>query len=148
VFLGLNFQRWVKDPYRRLMLYDVSLYFLLPGLMSLVSLLAVGVPGICRVAFAIADVIGAVMFLATAEEAAGAQAAGEDQDGPAVALDRRLPRGSAGARPQPKHAPTAVVAASMARRVTEVTPPSPTDWRRGGRVGLVLQRDRGARLLN
>jgi hypothetical protein len=99
VFLGLNFQRWVKDPYRRLMLYDVSLYFLLPGLMSFVSLLAVGVPGIWRVAFAIAGVIGAVMFLATAEEAAGAQAAGEDQDGPAVALDRRLPRGSAGARP-------------------------------------------------
>jgi hypothetical protein len=60
VFVGLNFQRWVKDRYRRLMLYDVSLYFLLPGLMSLVSLLAVGVPAIWRVAFATAGVIGAV----------------------------------------------------------------------------------------
>jgi hypothetical protein len=171
VFLGLNFQRWVKDRYRRLMLYDISLYFLLPGLMSLVSLLAVGVPEIWRVAFAIAGLIGAVesvllpirraphgdarlptraadwvsfilfaliavvairpslletagiglrplevegtliaallvvgfslawlMFLATAEEAAGAEEAEDDRDRPAVALDRRPPRDSAGAR--------------------------------------------------
>jgi hypothetical protein len=170
VLLGLNFERWVKDRYRRLMLYDISLYFLLPGLMSLVSLLAVGVPEIWRVAFAIAGVIGAVesvllpirraphgdarlptraadwvsfilfaliavvairptllgtagiglrplevegmliagllvvgfslaalMFLATAEEAV-AQEAGDDQDRPTVAMDRRLPGGSAGAR--------------------------------------------------
>jgi hypothetical protein len=172
VFLGLNFQRWVKDRYRRLMLYDISLYFLLPGLMSLVSLLAVGVPQIWRVAFAMAGVIGAVesvllpirraphgdarlptraadwvsfilfaviavvamrptllgtagiglrpleveglliagllvvgfslawlMFLATAGEAAGAREGGDDQDRPVVALDRRLPRGSACVRP-------------------------------------------------
>jgi hypothetical protein len=167
VFLGL-----VKDRYRRLMLYDISLYFLLPGLMSLVSLLAVGVPQIWRVAFAMAGVIGAVesvllpirraphgdarlptraadwvsfilfaviavvamrptllgtagiglrpleveglliagllvvgfslawlMFLATAGEAAGAREGGDDQDRPVVALDRRLPRGSACVRP-------------------------------------------------
>ena len=171
VFLGLNFQRWVKDRYRRLMLYDISLYFLLPGLMSLVSLLAVGVPEIWRVAFATAGLIGAfesvllpirraphgdarlptraadcvsfilfaliavvairptlletagiglrplevegtliaallvvgfglawLMFLATAEEEAGADEAEDDRDRPAVALDRRPPRGSAGAR--------------------------------------------------
>jgi hypothetical protein len=170
VFLGLNFQRWVRDRYRRLMLYDISLYFLLPGLMSLVSLLAVGVPEIWRVAFATAGLIGAVesvllpirraphgdarlptraadwvsfilfaliavvairptlldtagiglrplevegtliaallvvgfglawlMFLATAEEEAGAEEAEDDRDRP-VALDRRPPRGSAGAR--------------------------------------------------
>jgi hypothetical protein len=60
VILGLNFQRWVKDPPRRLMVYDVSLYFLLPGLMSLVSLLAVGVPGIWRVAFALGATAGAI----------------------------------------------------------------------------------------
>jgi hypothetical protein len=161
VFLGLNYQSWVKDPYRRLMLYDVSLYFLLPGLMSLVSLLAVGVPEIWRIAFATAGVVGAVesvllpirrsrhgdarlptraadwlsfilfalivvvavrpslletvgihlrplefeglliagllvvgfglawlMFVTTAEEEADAQPSGDDEDRPAVALDR------------------------------------------------------------
>jgi hypothetical protein len=60
VILSLNFQQWVRDPHRRLMVYDISLYFLLPGLMSLVSLLAVGVPEIWRVAFATAGVVGAV----------------------------------------------------------------------------------------
>jgi hypothetical protein len=171
VFLGIGYQRWVKDPYRRLMLYDISLYFLLPGLMSLVSLLAVSVPEIWRVAFATAGVIGAVesvllpirraphgdarlptraadllsfvlfalimlvavrptllatagiqlrplevdglliagllvvgfslaglMFVATAEEQAEAQEAGDDEDRPTVALDRRLRRDSAETR--------------------------------------------------
>ena len=63
VILGLNFQRWVKDSHRRLAVYDVSLYFLLPGLMSLVSLLAVGVPEIWRVAFALGATVGAVESL-------------------------------------------------------------------------------------
>jgi predicted ferric reductase len=60
VILSLNFKEWVRDPHRRLMVYDVSLYFLLPGLMSLVSLLAIGVPEIWRVAFALAGVVGAI----------------------------------------------------------------------------------------
>jgi hypothetical protein len=60
VILSLNFKEWVRDPHRRLMVYDVSLYFLLPGLMSLVSLLAIGVPEIWRVAFALAGIIGAI----------------------------------------------------------------------------------------
>jgi hypothetical protein len=60
VILSLNFKEWVRDPHRRLMVYDVSLYFLLPGLMSLVSLLAIGVPEIWRVAFALAGIVGAI----------------------------------------------------------------------------------------
>jgi hypothetical protein len=60
VLLSFDFDRWVRDPLRRLGVYDVSLYFLLPGLMSLVSLLAVGEPKIWRVAFAIGGMIGAV----------------------------------------------------------------------------------------
>jgi branched-subunit amino acid transport protein len=153
------------------MIYDVSLYFLLPGLMSLVSLLGVGVPEIWRVAFATAGVIGAVesvllpirraphgdarlptrvadwlsfvvfglltvvairptllasagielrpleveglliavllvigfglawlMFVATAEEEAARQEAGDDHDAPTVALDRRLRGGATGSR--------------------------------------------------
>jgi hypothetical protein len=60
VILSLHFKQWSRDPHRRLMVYDISLYFLLPGLMSLVSLLAVGVPSIWRVAFAIAGIVGAV----------------------------------------------------------------------------------------
>jgi hypothetical protein len=39
-----------------------------------------------------------LMFLATAEEEAHAQESGDEQDRPAVPLDRRLPRDSAGTR--------------------------------------------------
>jgi hypothetical protein len=100
VFLGLNFQRWVKDRYRRLMLYDVSLYFLLPGLMSLVlgtagielrplEVEGILIAGLLIVGFSLAW----LMFLATAEKAADAQEVGDAEDRPTVALDRRPPRG-------------------------------------------------------
>jgi hypothetical protein len=60
VILSLNFKEWMRDPHHRLMVYDASLYFLLPGLMSLVSLLAIGVPEIWRVAFLLAGIVGAI----------------------------------------------------------------------------------------
>jgi hypothetical protein len=60
VILGLFQQQWLRDARQRLVVYDISLYFLLPGMMSLVSLLAVEVPEFWRVAFAVAGVVGAV----------------------------------------------------------------------------------------
>jgi hypothetical protein len=60
VILSLHFKQWMGDPLRRLLVFDVSLTFLLPGLMSIVSLLAVGVPAMWRVAFAVAGTAGAV----------------------------------------------------------------------------------------
>jgi hypothetical protein len=63
VILGLN-KHWIRDAQRRLVVYDISLYFLLPGLMSLVSLLSEGVPLMWRVTFAIAGIAGAVESVA------------------------------------------------------------------------------------
>jgi hypothetical protein len=60
VILGLFQQQWLRDARQRLAVYDISLYFLLPGMMSLVSLLAVEVPELWRVTFAAAGVVGAV----------------------------------------------------------------------------------------
>lgn len=60
VILGLFQQQWLRDARQRLAVYDISLYFLLPGMMSLVSLLAVEVPEFWRVAFAAAGIVGAV----------------------------------------------------------------------------------------
>lgn len=60
VILGLFQQQWLRDARQRLAVYDISLYFLLPGMMSLVSLLAVEVPEFWRVSFAAAGIAGAV----------------------------------------------------------------------------------------
>ena len=51
---------WMTDPVRRRMAYNVSLYFMLPGLMSLVSLLSADATFIWRAAFAAAGTFGAI----------------------------------------------------------------------------------------
>ena len=42
VVVQFKFDRWRHDPARRRMAYDISSFFLLPGLMSLTSLAADG----------------------------------------------------------------------------------------------------------
>ena len=60
VLLQIRHDEWFNDtPYRR-SVYDVSLYFLLPGLMSLGSLLAVEEAWIWRASFATFGTIGLV----------------------------------------------------------------------------------------
>jgi hypothetical protein len=51
---------WMKDPARRRMAYNVSLYFMLPGIMSMVSLLSADATYIWRGAFAAAGIFGAI----------------------------------------------------------------------------------------
>jgi hypothetical protein len=60
VLLQIRHDEWISDaPYRR-SVYDVSLYFLLPGMMSLASLLAVQETSIWRWSFAVFGIVGAV----------------------------------------------------------------------------------------
>jgi hypothetical protein len=51
---------WMRDPGRRRMAYNVSLYFMLPGIMSLVSILSSAATFIWRGTFAAAGLFGAV----------------------------------------------------------------------------------------
>jgi hypothetical protein len=58
VLLQIRYEDWFSDaPYRR-SVYDVSLYFLLPGMMSLASLLAVEQSWIWRASFAVFGSLG------------------------------------------------------------------------------------------
>jgi hypothetical protein len=60
VLLQIRHDEWFVDaPYRR-SVYDVSLYFLLPGMMSLASLLAVQETSIWRASFAVFGIVGAI----------------------------------------------------------------------------------------
>jgi uncharacterized membrane protein YuzA (DUF378 family) len=54
---------WMRKPGYRRMAHAVSLYFLLPGIMSLVSLLAGGANYLWRVTFAIAGLVGIIATL-------------------------------------------------------------------------------------
>jgi hypothetical protein len=58
--LQTKYQEWIGDDERRRMATSVSLYFLLPGVMSLIALLGADVPALWRTAFAVASAIGAV----------------------------------------------------------------------------------------
>jgi hypothetical protein len=60
VLLQLRHDEWFGDHAYRRSAYDVSLYFLLPGMMSLLSLLAVEEPRIWRVSFVVFGVVGAL----------------------------------------------------------------------------------------
>jgi hypothetical protein len=51
---------WLTDPVRRRRAYGISLYFLLPGLMSLLSLLAAEATWLWRVGFGVAGVMGMI----------------------------------------------------------------------------------------
>jgi hypothetical protein len=52
VLLQIRHDAWFADVAYRRSAYDISLYFLLPGMMGLGSLLAVGQPTIWRVVIA------------------------------------------------------------------------------------------------
>ena len=60
VLLQIRHDEWFGDTAYRRSVYDVSLYFLLPGMMSLGSLLAVDEPWIWRASFAVFGAAGAV----------------------------------------------------------------------------------------
>lgn len=65
VVLQFKYQDLMRDRRRRQMAYDTSLYFVLPGIMSLVSLLEAEGRLLWRVTFASAAVLGAVQALFT-----------------------------------------------------------------------------------
>src|SRR5262245_60357074 len=48
----------MRDRRVRRAVYDISLYFLLPGMMSMMALLAADVSGIWRVSFAVGGLVG------------------------------------------------------------------------------------------
>jgi hypothetical protein len=58
VVLQIRYGPWMRDRRVRRAVYDISLYFLLPEMMSLMALLAADVSTIWRVSFATAGVIG------------------------------------------------------------------------------------------
>jgi hypothetical protein len=58
VLLQIRHDEWIADQAYRRSIYDVSLYFLLPGMMSLASLLAVQDTSIWRVSFAVFGIVG------------------------------------------------------------------------------------------
>jgi hypothetical protein len=60
VLLQIRHDAWFTDVAYRWAVYDISLYFLLPGMMALGSLLAVQEPTIWRVVFAVLGAVGVV----------------------------------------------------------------------------------------
>ena len=60
VVVQFKYDAWLTDPARRRMAYDISLYFLLPGIMSLASLLATRELYLWRIGFGAAAVLGIV----------------------------------------------------------------------------------------
>lgn len=60
VVVQFKYDAFMRDASRRRTAYNISLYFVLPGAMSLFSLLASEVTVLWRIAFAVAGAIGAV----------------------------------------------------------------------------------------
>jgi hypothetical protein len=60
VLLQIRYEAWFGDVAYRRAVYDISLYFLLPGMMALGSLLAVQQPTIWRGVFAALGAVGVV----------------------------------------------------------------------------------------
>jgi len=72
VIVQFRHPEWMGSRYYRRMAYDVSLYFLLPGIMGLVSLLATEAKFLWRAGFVVAGLIGVVeTVLMIATPAAG-----------------------------------------------------------------------------
>jgi hypothetical protein len=96
IALQAKYLEWIGDPLRRRMVSVITLYFLLPGSMSLLALLAIHQRVIWRVAFFIACVIGIFatgVLAADAKSATGGSATGGPARGPAT-WNWRLMRGS------------------------------------------------------
>jgi hypothetical protein len=63
--LQTKYREWIGDSDRRCMATNISLYFLLPGVMSLIALLGADIPLLWRTSFALASLLGAIeTFLA------------------------------------------------------------------------------------
>ncbi len=60
IVVQFKHQQWMTDPSHRRMAYDISLYFILPGIMSLVSFLATDAKFLWRAGFTLADILGFV----------------------------------------------------------------------------------------
>jgi hypothetical protein len=58
--LQTKYQEWIGDPERRRMITNISLYFLLPGTMSLLALLAAQQHVLWQISFFVASGIGAI----------------------------------------------------------------------------------------
>jgi hypothetical protein len=63
VLLQIRHDAWIADVSYRRTVYDVSFYFLLPGMMSLGSLLAVQESSVWRASFALLGAVGVVESL-------------------------------------------------------------------------------------
>lgn len=59
--LQTKYKEWIGDSERRRMATSISLYFLLPGAMSLIALLGADIPPLWRTTFALASGIGAIL---------------------------------------------------------------------------------------
>ncbi len=66
VVVGFRHQEWRADRRQLRLAYDISLYFLLPGTMSLLALLSTTTNSLWRWSFALAAVIGAIDAVAAA----------------------------------------------------------------------------------
>lgn len=59
--LQTKYSEWISDHARRRLATTISLYFLLPGAMSLLALLSADNPLLWRIAFTIASILGVVV---------------------------------------------------------------------------------------
>src|SRR5215469_3596889 len=60
IVLQTKYHEWSGNRERRRMIINISLYFLLPGTMSLLAMLAIQATAIWRVAFVVTSVLGAI----------------------------------------------------------------------------------------
>jgi hypothetical protein len=60
IVLQTKYQEWSGKKERRRMIVNISLYFLLPGTMSLLAMLAIQATAIWRVAFVVTSALGAI----------------------------------------------------------------------------------------
>jgi hypothetical protein len=81
IALQAKYTEWIADPLRRRMVSIITLYFLLPGSMSLLALLAIENRLLWRIAFFIFCVVG--VFATGILVADARKASGEAQENPA-----------------------------------------------------------------
>ena len=60
IVLQTKYQEWSGKTERRRMIVNISLYFLLPGTMSLLAMLAIQATAIWRVAFVVTSAVGTI----------------------------------------------------------------------------------------
>jgi hypothetical protein len=71
VVLQIRYGPWMRDRRVRRAVYDISLYFLLPGMMSLMALLAADASAIWRVSFAVGGAVGTLESILSIANARG-----------------------------------------------------------------------------